>query len=81
MDAAIARGSNGASSPFFPNDQEVKEERFLEGGSRFFHQLVLLHANIATGYEIGEDYSIQPIQPKALRDVSVGSGRAGACSW
>lgn len=77
MDAAIARGSNGASSPFFPNDHEVKEERFLEGGSRFFHQLVLLHANIATGYEIGEDSSIQP---KALRDVSVGSGRARAHS-
>ena len=40
VDAAIARGSNAASSPFFPNDHEVKEERFLEGGSRFFHQLV-----------------------------------------
>ena len=50
MDAAIARGSNGASSPFFPNDHEVKEERFLEGGSRFFHQLVLLHANISIGH-------------------------------
>lgn len=45
VDAAIARGSNGASSPFFPNDHEVKED--------------------------------SSIQPKALRDVSVGSGTCG----
>ena len=74
VDAAIARGS-GASSPFFPNDHhEVKEETFCwERESRFFSISLCCFMQIGIGYEIGEDYRVQP---KALRDVSVGSGWA-----
>ena len=72
VDAAIARGS-GASSPFFPNDHEVKEENFFGARESFFSISLCCFMQIGIGYEIGEDYRVQP---KALRDVSVGSGRA-----